>query len=43
MGIVRLLRIHKEKPWKMTPQSAVISDDVIKNFYSGVFVTNGEA
>lgn len=38
-----MLQTHKEKPWKVTPQSAVISDDVIKNFYSGVFVTNGEA
>lgn len=31
---------HKEKPWKETPQSEVISDESIKNFYSGVFVSD---
>lgn len=28
---------HKEKPWQETPQSSVISDEKIKEFYSGVF------
>lgn len=31
---------HREKPWKETPQSEVISDESIKNFYSGVFVSD---
>lgn len=31
---------HREKPWKETPQSAVINDESIKNFYSGVFVSD---
>ncbi|WP_304133495.1 Panacea domain-containing protein [Limosilactobacillus coleohominis] len=31
---------HKEKPWKETPQSEVISDESIKSFYSGVFVSD---
>ncbi|MCI1290159.1 MAG: DUF4065 domain-containing protein [Lactobacillus sp.] len=29
---------HKEAPWQNTPQSSVISDQAIKNFYSKVFV-----
>nr|WP_278773030.1 type II toxin-antitoxin system antitoxin SocA domain-containing protein [Limosilactobacillus mucosae] len=28
---------HKEKPWQETPQSSVISDEKIKEFYGGVF------
>lgn len=31
---------HREKPWQETPQSEVISDESIKNFYSGVFVSD---
>lgn len=31
---------HNEKPWQETPQSAVISDQLIKDFYSGVFVAD---
>ncbi|KRM62669.1 prophage ps3 protein 01 [Limosilactobacillus coleohominis DSM 14060] len=31
---------HREKPWKETPQSAVINDESIQNFYSGVFVSD---
>ena len=29
---------HSEKPWQEPPQSEVISDKAIKDFYSGVFV-----
>ncbi|ASR40330.1 Panacea domain-containing protein [Ligilactobacillus agilis] len=28
---------HKEKPWQETKQSEIISDEAIKNYYSGVF------
>lgn len=31
---------HSEKPWQETPQSEVISDKAIKDFYSGVFVSD---
>lgn len=31
---------HREKPWQETPQSEVISDKSIKDFYSGVFVSD---
>lgn len=31
---------HSEKPWQETPQSEVISDEAIKDFYSGVFVSD---
>lgn len=31
---------HSEKPWQETPQSGVISDKAIKDFYSGVFVSD---
>lgn len=31
---------HSEKPWQETPQSEVISDRAIKDFYSGVFVSD---
>ena len=31
-------QIHKEKPWQDTPQSEVISDQAIKDYYSEVFV-----
>lgn len=31
---------HGEKPWQETPQSEVISDKAIKDFYSGVFVSD---
>nr|DAG70683.1 MAG TPA: hypothetical protein [Caudoviricetes sp.] len=31
-------QIHSEKPWQDTPQSEVISDQAIKDYYSGVFV-----
>ncbi len=33
---------HSEKPWQETPQSEVISDKAIKDFYSGVFVSDEE-
>lgn len=33
---------HSEKPWKETPQSEVISDKAIKDFYSGVFVSDDD-
>lgn len=29
---------HSEKPWQETPINSVIKDDVIKDFYSGVFI-----
>lgn len=31
---------HSEKPWQETPQSEIISDKAIKDFYSGVFVSD---
>lgn len=31
---------HQEKPWQETPQSEVISDQAIKDYYSGVFVSD---
>ena len=31
---------HSEKLWQETPQSEVISDKAIKDFYSGVFVSD---
>lgn len=31
---------HSEKPWQETPQSGIISDKAIKDFYSGVFVSD---
>lgn len=31
---------HSEKPWQETRQSEVISDKAIKDFYSGVFVSD---
>lgn len=31
---------HSEKPWQETPQSDVISDKAIRDFYSGVFVSD---
>lgn len=33
-------QIHKEKPWQDTPQSEVISDQAIKDYYSEVFVSD---
>lgn len=33
---------HSEKPWQDTPQSEVISDEAIKDFYSGVFVSDDD-
>lgn len=31
---------HREKPWQITQRNQVISDQVIKDFYSGVFVAD---
>lgn len=31
---------HKEKPWQQTPHNGVITDKCIKDFYSGVFVSD---
>ena len=31
---------HSEKPWQETPQSDIISDKAIRDFYSGVFVSD---
>lgn len=31
---------HSEKPWQDTPRNEIISDESIKSFYSGVFVSN---
>lgn len=33
---------HSEKPWQDTPQSEVISDKAIRDFYSGVFVSDDD-
>lgn len=33
---------HSEKPWQETPQSGIISDQAIKDFYSGVFVSDDD-
>lgn len=33
---------HSEKPWQDTPQSEVISDTAIRDFYSGVFVSDDD-
>lgn len=35
-------QIHKEKPWQDTPQSEVISDQVIKDYYSEAFVSDDD-
>ena len=29
---------HRERPWKETPQSGVISDEAIRSYYQGRFV-----
>ena len=33
---------HREKPWQDTPQSEVISDEKIKNYFKNIFVINNE-
>lgn len=31
---------HSEKPWQQTPHNGVIKDKYIKDFYSGVFISD---
>lgn len=31
---------HSEKPWQQTPRNGVIKDKCIKDFYSGVFISD---
>lgn len=38
-----MVQTHSEKPWQDTPQSSVISDKAIKDYYSGVFVVNEDS
>lgn len=35
-----MVQTHSEKPWQDTPQSSVISDQAIKDYYSKVFVVD---
>lgn len=38
-----MVQTHSEKPWQDTHQSEVISDKKIKDYYSKVFVINGNS
>lgn len=35
-----MVQTHSERPWQATPQNKVITDELIKDYYSGVFVVD---